>query len=147
MMRRMEEGGARNPRRRALVLGALAAPVLLAGCGVRLEDDAPPLPLIPSREPLAGEDELTALTRACVALAELAQATPGATATALVPAHRRQHTVLRTTLVRRGVPVEAVDGPASRPLPQLPLAIDEDGFLYAQSDFTEPVGPGFWNMK
>jgi len=36
-------------------------------------------------------------------------------------------------------------GPASRPLPQLPLAIDADGFLVAQSDFTEDVGPGFWN--
>jgi ubiquinol-cytochrome c reductase iron-sulfur subunit len=30
-------------------------------------------------------------------------------------------------------------------LPQLPLAIDEDGVLYAQSDFTESVGPGFWD--
>jgi ubiquinol-cytochrome c reductase iron-sulfur subunit len=36
-------------------------------------------------------------------------------------------------------------GPASRPLPQLPLAIDADGFLIAQSDFTTDVGPGFWN--
>jgi len=36
-------------------------------------------------------------------------------------------------------------GPAGRPLPQLPLAIDKDGFLYAQSDFTESVGPGFWD--
>jgi ubiquinol-cytochrome c reductase iron-sulfur subunit len=36
-------------------------------------------------------------------------------------------------------------GPATRPLPQLPLAIDVDGFLTAQRDFTEPVGPGFWN--
>jgi ubiquinol-cytochrome c reductase iron-sulfur subunit len=36
-------------------------------------------------------------------------------------------------------------GPASRPLPQLPLAIDADGYLVAQSDFTEDVGPGFWN--
>jgi ubiquinol-cytochrome c reductase iron-sulfur subunit len=36
-------------------------------------------------------------------------------------------------------------GPAGRPLPQLPLAIDDQGALYAQSDFTEPVGPGFWN--
>jgi ubiquinol-cytochrome c reductase iron-sulfur subunit len=36
-------------------------------------------------------------------------------------------------------------GPAGRPLPQLPLAIDDEGVLYAQSDFTEPVGPGFWN--
>ena len=36
-------------------------------------------------------------------------------------------------------------GPATRSLPQLPLAVDGDGFLTAQSDFTEPVGPGFWN--
>jgi ubiquinol-cytochrome c reductase iron-sulfur subunit len=36
-------------------------------------------------------------------------------------------------------------GPAARPLPQLPLAIDDEGVLYAQSDFTEPIGPGFWN--
>ncbi len=36
-------------------------------------------------------------------------------------------------------------GPAGRPLPQLPLAIDDEGYLYAQSDFTEPVGPGYWN--
>jgi len=38
-----------------------------------------------------------------------------------------------------------VSGPAGRPLPQLPLAIDADGYLVAQSDFTEPVGPGFWD--
>jgi ubiquinol-cytochrome c reductase iron-sulfur subunit len=38
-----------------------------------------------------------------------------------------------------------VAGPAGRPLPQLPLAIDAQGFLTAQSDFTEPVGPGFWD--
>lgn len=36
-------------------------------------------------------------------------------------------------------------GPATRALPQLPLAVDADGYLVAQSDFTEPVGPGFWN--
>ena len=36
-------------------------------------------------------------------------------------------------------------GPAGRPLPQLPLAIDDEGFLVAQSDFTVDVGPGFWN--
>jgi len=38
-----------------------------------------------------------------------------------------------------------VSGPAGRPLPQLPLAIDSEGYLVAQGDFTEPVGPGFWN--
>jgi len=36
-------------------------------------------------------------------------------------------------------------GPATRSLPQLPLAIDPQGFLMAQDDFEEPVGPGFWN--
>ena len=35
-------------------------------------------------------------------------------------------------------------GPAPRPLPQLPLMIDSDGFIRAQRDFLEPVGPGFW---
>jgi len=36
-------------------------------------------------------------------------------------------------------------GPATRPLPQLPLSVDEEGFLRAGGDFPEPVGPGFWN--
>lgn len=37
-----------------------------------------------------------------------------------------------------------VFGPATRPLPQLPLGVDEDGYLIATGDFIEPVGPGFW---
>ncbi len=36
-------------------------------------------------------------------------------------------------------------GPAARSLPQLPLAVDSQGFLFAQSDYQEPIGPGFWN--
>ena len=40
-----------------------------------------------------------------------------------------------------------VFGPAPRSLPQLPIAIDGDGYLIAQRDFTEPVGPGFWNRR
>jgi ubiquinol-cytochrome c reductase iron-sulfur subunit len=35
-------------------------------------------------------------------------------------------------------------GPAARNLPQLPLAVDDEGYLVAQSDFTEPVGPSYW---
>jgi quinol---cytochrome c reductase iron-sulfur subunit len=38
-----------------------------------------------------------------------------------------------------------IEGPATRPLPQLPLQFDEQGFLVARSDFDEPIGPGFWN--
>lgn len=37
-----------------------------------------------------------------------------------------------------------VFGPAARPLPQLPLDVDDEGYLIAQSDFEEPVGPSFW---
>jgi ubiquinol-cytochrome c reductase iron-sulfur subunit len=35
-------------------------------------------------------------------------------------------------------------GPAARPLPQLPIGVDSEGYLIATSDFTEPVGPSFW---
>ena len=35
-------------------------------------------------------------------------------------------------------------GPAARPLPQLPITVDDEGYLIAQRDFTEPIGPSFW---
>lgn len=35
-------------------------------------------------------------------------------------------------------------GPAARDLPQLPIMVDSSGYLVAQSDFTEAVGPSFW---
>ena len=38
-------------------------------------------------------------------------------------------------------------GPAKRPLPQLPITVDDEGYLVARSDFTEPVGPSFWERK
>jgi ubiquinol-cytochrome c reductase iron-sulfur subunit len=37
-----------------------------------------------------------------------------------------------------------VYGPAPKPLPQLPIEIAADGGLLATGDFTEPVGPSFW---
>ncbi|TCC05527.1 ubiquinol-cytochrome c reductase iron-sulfur subunit [Kribbella soli] len=39
---------------------------------------------------------------------------------------------------------KVVFGPAARPLPQLPLAVDSEGYLVAQSGFHEPVGPSFF---
>ncbi|GAA4141288.1 ubiquinol-cytochrome c reductase iron-sulfur subunit [Actinomadura keratinilytica] len=39
---------------------------------------------------------------------------------------------------------KVVFGPAARPLPQLPLAKDEEGYLVATGDFPEPIGPSFW---
>jgi ubiquinol-cytochrome c reductase iron-sulfur subunit len=38
-----------------------------------------------------------------------------------------------------------VFGPAARALPQLPLALDGEGFIVATGDFSGPVGPGFWD--
>lgn len=35
-------------------------------------------------------------------------------------------------------------GPATRPLPQLPLGVNDEGYLIALDDFPEPVGPSFW---
>lgn len=37
-----------------------------------------------------------------------------------------------------------VFGPAKRPLPQLPISVDDEGYLIATSDFHEPVGPSYW---
>ena len=38
---------------------------------------------------------------------------------------------------------KVVFGPAKRPLPQLPLGLDADGYLIARSDFQEIVGPSY----
>lgn len=40
---------------------------------------------------------------------------------------------------------KVLSGPTGRPLPQLPIGVDEEGYLIALGDFTEPVGPTFWN--
>jgi len=57
----------------------------------------------------------------------------------LCPCHQSQFDITREAAV--------IFGPAARPLPQLPIAVDSEGYLIAQSDFTEPVGPSFWERK
>ena len=42
---------------------------------------------------------------------------------------------------------KVVFGPAARPLPQLPIAVDDEGYLVAQSDFNEPIGASFWERE
>lgn len=54
----------------------------------------------------------------------------------LCPCHQSAFDVLRGA-----VPVQ---GPAARPLPQLPLVLDADGFLRAAGDFPVPIGPATW---
>ena len=54
----------------------------------------------------------------------------------LCPCHQSQFDVADEAKV--------VFGPAKRPLPQLPITVDAEGYLVAQSDFNEPVGPSYW---
>ncbi|HEY2286226.1 MAG TPA: Rieske 2Fe-2S domain-containing protein [Streptosporangiaceae bacterium] len=42
---------------------------------------------------------------------------------------------------------KVIFGPAGRPLPQLPLMLNAEGYLVAQSDYHEPVGPSFWERS
>ncbi|MDO5501450.1 MAG: Rieske 2Fe-2S domain-containing protein [Propionibacteriaceae bacterium] len=39
---------------------------------------------------------------------------------------------------------KVVFGPAARALPQLPITVDDEGYLIARSDFTAPVGPSYF---
>lgn len=39
---------------------------------------------------------------------------------------------------------KVVFGPAKRPLPQLPIAVDDEGYIVAQRDFEEPIGASYW---
>ncbi|MFZ9100077.1 MAG: Rieske 2Fe-2S domain-containing protein [Candidatus Planktophila sp.] len=54
----------------------------------------------------------------------------------LCPCHQSTFDVTRAAKV--------IFGPAARPLPQLAITVDEEGYLVAQAPFSEPVGPSFW---
>ncbi|TAM68967.1 MAG: ubiquinol-cytochrome C reductase [Microbacteriaceae bacterium] len=54
----------------------------------------------------------------------------------LCPCHQSQFDITHEAKV--------IFGPANRPLPQLPITVDAEGYLVARSDFHEPVGPSFW---
>ena len=53
----------------------------------------------------------------------------------LCPCHQSTFDVTRAAKV--------IFGPAARPLPQLNITVDDEGYLVARTPFTEPVGPSF----
>jgi ubiquinol-cytochrome c reductase iron-sulfur subunit len=57
----------------------------------------------------------------------------------LCPCHQSQFDALHFA--------KPIFGPAARALAQLPITINEDGYLVANGDFIEPVGPAFWERK
>jgi ubiquinol-cytochrome c reductase iron-sulfur subunit len=42
---------------------------------------------------------------------------------------------------------EVIYGPAGRPLPQLPLAVDSSGVLVATGNLSAPPGPSWWGVR
>ncbi|GAB3351274.1 cytochrome bc1 complex Rieske iron-sulfur subunit [Modestobacter lapidis] len=57
----------------------------------------------------------------------------------LCPCHQSQFQVTEGA--------KPVFGPATRPLPQLPITVDDEGYFVARSDYIEPVGPTYWNRE
>ncbi len=57
----------------------------------------------------------------------------------LCPCHQSQFDALHWA--------KPIFGPAARALPQLPITVDEDGYLVANGDFIEPLGPAFWERR
>ncbi|MGE2688735.1 ubiquinol-cytochrome c reductase iron-sulfur subunit [Mycolicibacterium pulveris] len=57
----------------------------------------------------------------------------------LCPCHQSQFDALHYA--------KPIFGPAARALAQLPITIDQDGYLVANGDFIEPVGPAFWERR
>ena len=39
---------------------------------------------------------------------------------------------------------KVIFGPAKRPLPQLQITVDDEGYLVSKAPFQEAVGPSFW---
>ena len=57
----------------------------------------------------------------------------------LCPCHQSQFDALHFA--------RPIFGPAARALAQLPITINNDGYLVANGDFIEPVGPAFWERR
>ena len=57
----------------------------------------------------------------------------------LCPCHQSTFDVTRAAKV--------IFGPAARPLPQLAITVDSEGYLVAKQGFTEPIGPRFWERS
>jgi len=84
-------------------------------------------------------DNIVAYSKICTHLGCPAALYEQTTHRILCPCH--QSTFLATEGAR------VIFGPATRPLPQLPIGVDSQGYLIALSDFNQPVGPSFWERS
>jgi ubiquinol-cytochrome c reductase iron-sulfur subunit len=80
--------------------------------------------------------DLFAYTKVCSHLGCPASLFEQQTYRILCPCHQSQFDALHFA--------RPIFGPAARALAQLPITIDQDGYLVANGDFIEAVGPAFW---
>ena len=80
--------------------------------------------------------ELFAFTKVCSHLGCPSSLYEQQTYRILCPCHQSQFDALHFA--------RPIFGPAARALAQLPITIDQDGYLVANGDYIEPVGPAFW---
>ena len=83
--------------------------------------------------------ELFAYTKVCSHLGCPSSLYEQQTYRILCPCHQSQFDALHFA--------KPIFGPAARALAQLPITIDQDGYLVANGDFIEPVGPAFWERR
>ena len=125
-----KESDRNDPEKLNSVLHSSDSPVML----IRLRDNVP----VTKR---AGQEDfnygtLFAFSKICTHMGCPTSLYEDQTMRILCPCHQSQFAANEYA--------KPVFGPAARPLPQLPITVDEQGYLYARSDFIEPVGPGFW---
>ena len=83
--------------------------------------------------------ELFAYTKVCSHLGCPSSLYEQQTYRILCPCHQSQFDALHFA--------RPIFGPAARALAQLPITIDKDGYLVANGDYIEPVGPAFWERR
>jgi ubiquinol-cytochrome c reductase iron-sulfur subunit len=83
--------------------------------------------------------ELFAYTKVCSHLGCPSSLYEQQTYRILCPCHQSQFDALHFA--------RPIFGPAARALAQLPITIDTEGYLVANGDYIEPVGPAFWERR
>jgi ubiquinol-cytochrome c reductase iron-sulfur subunit len=83
--------------------------------------------------------ELFAYTKVCSHLGCPSSLYEQQTYRILCPCHQSQFDALHFA--------RPIFGPAARALAQLPITINNDGYLVANGDYIEPVGPAFWERR
>jgi ubiquinol-cytochrome c reductase iron-sulfur subunit len=96
-----------------------------------------PFIIVPGRENWTIGVRLVAFSKICTHAGCPASLYNANSEQLICPCHQSTFDILKAC--------KPVFGPASRPLPQLAITTDANGFVVAQGPYNQPVGPGFWN--